>query len=76
MLLHNEQHPSGYTVDLFAPIGIRFKHALVENPSDQVKFGDHTLDLLNELGYSKSAIEELIEKQVVATCWSEQHVPD
>jgi len=76
LFLHNDNHPSGYTVDLFAPIGMRFKHARVRNPSDQAKFGDHTLDVLRELGYSDSRRQELLDKGVIATGWSDKHLPD
>ena len=76
MFLRNEAHPSGYTVDLMAPIAMRFKNAAVRIPSDQAKFGAHSREVLAEIGYGEREIGELIEKRIVATSWSDKYLPD
>jgi len=76
LFLRNDDHPSGYTVDLFAPIAMRFKNSAVRIPSDQAKFGAHSREVLSECGYSGKEVERLIEEGVVATSWSDQYLPD
>ena len=74
--LRNEQHPSGYTIDLFGPAAIRMRHAAVRIPSDQPRFGEHSREILTELGFDAADVERLIEDNVVATGWCEQQLPD
>ena len=76
MFLHNPEHPSGYTVDLIAPIAMRFKYSAVRIPSDQDKFGANSREELAEPGYGKQEIGELIDRKVVATNWSNKYLPD
>lgn len=76
MFLRNDKHPSGYTVDLVAPAAMRFKRSPIQIPCDQPKYGAHSREILAECGYSNNEIDRLIEKDIVATSWSEQYLPD
>ncbi|MEH6576747.1 MAG: CoA transferase [Amphritea sp.] len=74
--IRHTQHPCGYSVDLIAPNAIRPKYAQVIVPEPMPKYGTHTVDTLQQLGFSALDIEEMIEQGIAATQWSRNYLPD
>jgi len=74
--IRQTDHPSGQTVEMYAPCCIRPWHAMVMNPSMQPKHGAHSDEILAEMGYDAAAITALHQKGVVTSSWSVDYTPD
>jgi crotonobetainyl-CoA:carnitine CoA-transferase CaiB-like acyl-CoA transferase len=68
-------HPAGRSVTLVAPIAIRPRHATISLPRDAPRYGQHTHQLLSELGYGRTQIEDLLISGAVGITWSEIYLP-
>lgn len=70
-----DAHPCGHRVELIAPNAIRPRQSRVMLPSTMPKYGDHSLELLRQLGFTEAQIAQALENQEVAVSWSESYLP-
>jgi crotonobetainyl-CoA:carnitine CoA-transferase CaiB-like acyl-CoA transferase len=74
--VQHDNHPSGRQIDLVAPNAIRPRTARIDIPAPARKYGAHTREILEELGYSGANIDALLAQGIVAESWSDQYLPD
>ena len=70
-----EDHPSGHKVTQLDPYAIRPTHSKIYALSRPEKFGHSTRQIMKELGYSESQIEESIASGYVSDSWSQEYLP-
>ena len=70
-------HPGlGKTVDIFSPCAVRPSHGAARIPDHAPKYGQHTREILEEVGYTNLEIDALIHDQVVSESWCDDYLPD
>lgn len=74
--VRDEEHPCGHRVDLIAPNAIRPAHAAVTLPNPMPKYGEHTVAVLQSLGFTQTEIDQMIEEGSAGTQWAERYLPD
>ena len=74
--LRHDDHPCGRRVDLVAPNAIRAADAPIRVPPPAPKYGAHSRQILDELGYGPVEIDALIAAGVAAERWSDDYLPD
>ncbi|MWB76666.1 carnitine dehydratase [Pseudooceanicola sp. 216_PA32_1] len=70
-----EDHPSGHSVTQLDPYAVRPVRGRVFALTPTEKFGASTRDILNELGYSASAVERMLKSGQVSESWSAEYLP-
>ena len=70
-----EDHPSGHSVTQLDPYAVRPTRGRVFALSPTEKFGSSTREILNELGYSESAVERMLKSGQVSESWSKEYLP-
>ncbi|TQS73470.1 carnitine dehydratase [Rhodobacteraceae bacterium] len=70
-----EDHPSGHEVIQLDPYAVRPVRGRVFALPPTEKFGASTRDILNQLGYSASAIERMLKSGQLSESWSEEYLP-
>ncbi|RTE66703.1 CoA transferase [Amphritea opalescens] len=68
-------HPCGYRLELIAPNSVRPLRSKVRVPVVMPKYGAHTVTLLQQLQFSDSEIEQMIEEGAAAIQWSDRYMP-
>lgn len=71
-----QDHPVGCPVDTVAPAYARLRRSPVRRVAPAQKPGAHTIEILGELGYTKTEIKELQKTHVVAEALSSGYLPD
>ena len=66
----------GRWCDLVAPNAVRPSHAPIRIPGPMPKYGQHSREILREIGYDDDAIESMLDDRVVALQWSEKYLPE
>lgn len=66
------EHPIGSSVTLFSPCSIRSNKIKVDKPKPAPKYGQHTLEILEQLDVD---IDQLLKDKIIATEWSEKYLP-
>lgn len=74
--IRQPDHPSGHTVELFAPCAIRPAEAPITVTRPAEKYGGSTRAVLGKLGYTVGEIDALLRARTVAESWSRQYLPD
>lgn len=74
--IRHDRHPCGHTVDLVAPTAMRLRSVPTILLGPAPKFGEHTVSVLRELGYTRAEVRALLDSEVAATSWSRQYLPD
>jgi crotonobetainyl-CoA:carnitine CoA-transferase CaiB-like acyl-CoA transferase len=69
-------HPAGRPVTLPAPVAVRPTRAPVVVPANAPKYGQHTREVLSELGYGPSEIDGLLRSGAAGLAWSDGYLPD
>lgn len=69
-------HPIGSSVTIISPCAMRATNAVVKNPSTAPKYGEHSREVLEELGYTATQINSFVEDGSIAESWSEQYLAD
>lgn len=70
LFLRHDQHPVGRWVDLPAPNAIRLHRLAVQVPGPAPRFGEHTYEVLAQLGCSDHDIATLQQAGIVADRWT------
>ena len=68
-------HPSGHEVTQLDPYAVRPARSKIYALRPSEKFGTSTREILNELGYSASAIDTLLKSGDLSESWSEEYLP-
>ncbi len=66
----------GRKVDICSPTAVRPFRSTAHAPSHAPKYGQHTREVLLELGYPASKIDSLISNKIVSESWSQHYLPD
>jgi len=74
--VRHDLHPMGRWVDLAAPNAVRPERAEVTIPGPAPKYGAHTREILNELGFDDAEIDALIAAGSAGESWSERYLPE
>lgn len=75
-VVRHDRHPMGRWVDLVAPNAVRPQRAGIRIPGPAPKYGEHTVAILLELGYTDSEIDDMLASGAAATQWSERYLPE
>ena len=75
-VIRHDRHPMGRWCDLVAPNAVRPMVAPIRIPDPMPKYGRHTREILSEIGYDPSTIEQMIEQGSAGTGWSEKYLPE
>jgi len=75
-VIRHDRHPMGRWCDLVAPNAVRPRNARITIPNPMPKYGSHTREILQELGYSADEINNLIAEQVAGESWSRHYLPE
>ncbi|MCP4389605.1 MAG: CoA transferase [Gammaproteobacteria bacterium] len=75
-VVRHDHHPMGRWCDLVAPNAVRPQNGRISPPGPMPKYGQHTRELLQRLGYTDEAIDAMIESGVAGTSWSEHYLPE
>lgn len=73
--IRHDLHPMGRWVDLVAPNAVRSQTSTLHIPGPMPKYGQHTQEVLHELGYSKAAIQAMLSDNSAGTSWSASYFP-
>ncbi len=68
-------HPSGHAVTQLDSIGVRPARARVILSAPAEKYGASTRQVLRDLGYDDSRIDEMIAAGAVSESWSKEYLP-
>jgi crotonobetainyl-CoA:carnitine CoA-transferase CaiB-like acyl-CoA transferase len=68
-------HPSGHCVTQIDHYAIRPTRAKIKAVSPAEKFGRSTHNILTQLGYTQSEIDNLLREKEVAYYWGEEYLP-
>ncbi len=68
-------HPSGHEVVQLDPYAVRPARGKVYAVAPAEKFGASTCAILEELGYSQSAIDKMLGSGGLSTSWSDEYLP-
>jgi crotonobetainyl-CoA:carnitine CoA-transferase CaiB-like acyl-CoA transferase len=71
-----QDHPVDCPVDTVAPAYARLLRSPIRYLPPAPKPGAHTLEILNELGYTDSQREDLLKKGIVSLSLSARYLPD
>lgn len=74
--VRHDRHPMGRWVDLVAPNAVRPDNARITVPGPAPKYGAHTRELLTEIGFNATEIDEMILKGIAGERWSEKYLPE
>ena len=75
-VIRHDRHPMGRWVELVAPNAVRPNRARISIPGPMPKYGEHTQEVLDRLGYSPAAIAAMIATGAASESWSEKYLPD
>lgn len=70
-----KDHPIGSEVTIFAPCSIRSTSTAVHLKSPAPKYGEHSRQILLELGYTPTEVDTLVASGIVKTEWSQRYLP-
>ncbi|MEO1192642.1 MAG: CoA transferase [Pseudomonadota bacterium] len=73
--LRHDRHPMGRWCDLVAPNAVRPAKAAITIPGPMPKYGQHSREILAEIGYSAEEIDALIADGTVGLSWSKDYLP-
>ncbi len=71
-----QNHPVGCPVDTVVPAYTRLQRSPVQRVAPAPKPGTHTVEILSELGFTKTEIEDLRNNEVVSEALSSSYLPD
>lgn len=74
--IRHDQHPMGRWVDLVAPNAVRTQTSRICIPSPMPKYGQHSREILAEIGYTESDIESMIDQGSAGLSWSTNYLPE
>lgn len=68
-------HPSGHCITQIDHYSIRPSEACITAIEPAERFGHSTREVLNEVGYSETEIDSMIESKVAGTGWGKEFLP-
>lgn len=74
--IRHDQHPMGRWVDLVAPNAVRTQTSCISIPGPMPKYGQHTQEVLSDLGYGDTDINSMLEHKIAVTSWSKHFLPE
>ncbi|WP_293572776.1 CoA transferase [Phaeobacter sp.] len=74
-VIRHDKHPMGRWCDLVAPNAVRPQQGRITIPGPMPKYGAHTREILQRLGYSDTQITEMIDRGDAGTSWSDRYLP-
>ncbi|TNF86005.1 MAG: hypothetical protein JSU67_04470, partial [Gammaproteobacteria bacterium] len=75
-VVRHDRHPMGRWCDLVAPNAVRPRKGRITPPGPMPKYGQHTREILQRLGYDAERIDEMIAGGVAALAWSDKYLPE
>ena len=75
-VIRHDRHPMGRWCDLVAPNAVRSQSSHIRIPGPAPKYGQHSREILREIGYNDDAIEVMIDSGATALGWSEKYLPE
>ncbi|MEM8775004.1 MAG: CoA transferase [Pseudomonadota bacterium] len=75
-VIRHDQHPSGRWCDLVAPNAVRPRSGQITIPGPMPKYGQHTREILADLGYSEVEINSMIVEGTASESWSKNYLPE
>jgi hypothetical protein len=70
-----EEHPIGGEVTIFSPCSIRSSVTEVYEQTPAPQYGQHSREVLQQLGFSASEVESFFAEGTVRDNWSEKYLP-
>jgi len=74
--IRHDRHPMGRWCDLVAPNAVRSHSGVITIPGPMPKYGQHTKEILQRIGYSAATIGEMLENGAAGAGWSEKYLPE
>jgi crotonobetainyl-CoA:carnitine CoA-transferase CaiB-like acyl-CoA transferase len=75
-VIRHDRHPMGRWCDLVAPNAVRTRSGEITIPGPMPKYGQHTKEILQRIGYGAAAIDAMIESGAAGLSWSEKYLPE
>ncbi len=75
-VIRHDRHPMGHWCDLVAPNAVRSQCSKISIPGPAPKYGQHSREILREIGYDDDAIDAMIESGAAGLSWSEMYLPE
>ena len=74
--IRHDRHPMGRWCDLVAPNAVRSQTSRITIPGPMPKYGAHTMAILNQIGFTRSQIDTMLERGEAGIQWSEKYLPE
>jgi crotonobetainyl-CoA:carnitine CoA-transferase CaiB-like acyl-CoA transferase len=74
--IRHDRHPMGRWCDLVAPNAVRPSRSKIRIPGPMPKYGAHTSEILEKLGFDDAEIEEMLDSGAAAVKWSDRFLPE
>ena len=75
-VIRHDTHPMGRWCDLVAPNAVRPLHAKINIPGPMPKYGEHTREILESVGFTEEQITGMISREEAGESWSEKYLPE
>jgi len=75
-VIRHDQHPMRRWCDLVAPNAVRSQSSKIAIPGPMPKYGEHTREILQDIGYDIVTIEAMLKSGVAGSSWSEKYLPE
>ncbi len=74
-VIRHDNHPMGRWCDLAAPNAVRPERAAITIPGPMPKYGQHTVEVLQRIGYGDAEIEAMVVSGAAGLSWSKRYLP-
>ncbi|MES0883842.1 CoA transferase [Roseibium sp. SCP14] len=75
-VIRHDRHPMGRWCDLVAPNAVRPKNGKIIIPDPMPKYGEHTREILQRIGFDPERIEKMVADGSAGLQWSEKYLPE
>lgn len=75
-VIRHDRHPMGRWCDLVAPNAVRPMKAAITIPDPMPKYGEHTREILQQIGYDRTRIDVMLQNGSAGLKWSEKYLPE